>query len=334
VHTASISGILKILKLNCPHVLFDLSKTNSIRPMKFLYPVLFMLLFNTAITGYANNPDHCAASDGPILQILGSGGPIADDGRASTGYLILVDSGGGVFLRFGEAGARFEDRDHVAISHFHTDHSTDLVALLKSGYFSNRTADVSISGPTAGGSYPGTYQFLERLLDSDRGAYGYLDGYLDGSDGLVEIKASEVDTRLEKPSHVYTNPDGNIQITALGVPHGPVPALAYRIQIGQRSIVFSGDQNGSSDTFAEFARGADVLVMHMAVPEKISGAGRNLHAPPSIIGNIAAQSGAGTLVVSHFMARSLYSIEENLEMIRSRYNGVLLAANDLDCVKI
>ena len=73
-------------------------------------------------------------------------GPIADDARASTGYIVwidgrsrvLVDTGGGTFLRFGEAGASFVDLDFVGLSHFHTDHSADFPALLKSGNFSGR----------------------------------------------------------------------------------------------------------------------------------------------------------------------------------------------------
>ena len=78
----------------------------------------------------------------------------------------------------------------------------------------------------------------------------------------------------------------------------------------------------------------DVLVMHMPVPENIGEAGRNLHAPPSIIGNIATETGASTLVLSHFMARSLYKVEENLRVIRSRFTGSLVSANDLDCINL
>src|SRR5438128_9064037 len=48
------------------------------------------------------------------VQILGSGGPAIDRDRASTSYLlwigaqarILVDMGGGAFLRFGQAQAK------------------------------------------------------------------------------------------------------------------------------------------------------------------------------------------------------------------------------------
>lgn len=309
--------------------------------MKIHKSIVFALLCIVAVDGRADaGISTCPEAEGPALQVLGSGGPIADDGRASSGYLVwvdgrsrfLVDAGGGIFLRFGEAGARFADLEHISISHFHTDHSTDLVALLKSGYFSNRSSALSISGPMAGGDYPGTGDYLKRLLDQDNGAYAYLEGYLDGSDGLVELIPTEVNPGLTKATRVYTDPGTNIEILALGVPHGPVPALAYRIRIGQRSIVFSGDQNGSSDAFIDFARGTDVLVMHMPVPENAGGVARKLHAPPSVIGKIAAETGTGSLVLSHFMSRSLANMEENLDQIRSRYDGPLINAYDLDCV--
>jgi len=285
-------------------------------------------------------PD-CAVSDGITLQVLGSGGPIADDGRASTGYLLwingrarlMVDAGGGTFLRFGEAGARFEDLSLIAISHFHTDHSADLVALLKSGYFSARSDALPISGPAGGGPYPGLGEYLDRLLNPDTGAYAYLAGYLDGSAGLVKLESSIIDPKLQKGSRVFADPDSDLEVFAIGVPHGPVPALAYRVRIGQKTIVFSGDQNGSSEAFVEFARGADVLVMHMPVPEGISGVARRLHAPPSVIGDIAAATGAGKLVLSHFMARSLSNLQQNLEVIRSRYTGPMVSSKDLECVE-
>jgi ribonuclease BN (tRNA processing enzyme) len=307
---------------------------------------LLMVLGQTAVGGdmqsnLPSNHGQCEKSEGPTLQVLGSGGPIADDGRASTAYLIwiegksrfLIDAGGGAFLRFGEAGAHFEDLDLIAISHLHTDHSTDLVALLKSGYFSKRTDSLRFSGPSAGGDYPGINEYLKRLLGPDTGAYAYLGGYLDGSDGLIELIPVEVDPQAPKASLVYSNPGDDIEVFAMGVPHGPVPALAYRIRIGQKSIVFSGDQNGNSDAFIEFARGTDVLVMHMPVPENISGVGRKLHAPPSVIGNIAKMTKSSMLVLSHFMARSLDKLDENLAVIRSRYSGPVHIASDLDCVK-
>ena len=309
--------------------------------MKHLISILALLFLNfVSMDIGARVEAGCASSEGITLQILGSGGPIADDGRASTAYLVwiegrsrfMIDAGGGSFLRFGEAGARFEDLEHIAISHLHTDHSTDLVALLKSGYFSDRNRELSVSGPAGAGAYPGVTEYLARLLDPGIGAYAYLAGYLDGSDGLVMLKPIEVDPTLTGASRVYSDPVGDIEVFALGVPHGPVPALAYRIRVGQKNIVFAGDQNGSSDAFIGFTRGADVLLMHMPVPERIAGAGRNLHAPPSIIGKIAAKAEAKKLILSHFMARSLHNLEESLKEVRIQYTGSLVNAHDLQCI--
>ena len=112
--------------------------------MKYFALIIAAFLLNTTgADDESHSSTNCEGSSGVYLQILGSGGPIADDGRASSGYVVwidgqsrfLIDSGGGTFLRFGEAGARFKDLYHIAISHLHTDHSADLVALLKSGYF-------------------------------------------------------------------------------------------------------------------------------------------------------------------------------------------------------
>jgi ribonuclease BN (tRNA processing enzyme) len=72
------------------------------------------------------------------VQILGSGGPAINRERASSSYLLwiggqarmLVDMGGGAYLRFGQSGAKLSDLALVAISHLHPDHVSDLPALL------------------------------------------------------------------------------------------------------------------------------------------------------------------------------------------------------------
>ena len=290
---------------------------------------------------YAADSSQCPNS-GVILQVLGSGGPIADDGRASSGYLLwvdgesryLIDTGGGIFLRFAEAGGNFLELDLIGISHFHADHSADLPALLKSGYFARRQRELPISGPAGAAPFPGLGDYLNSMIHSESGAYGYLSRYLDGSGGLPKLNQIEVLRDAPKPSFILGDADSDESVEAMYVPHGIVPALAYRIQIGDKSVVFSSDQNGSDEQFIEFARNADVLVMHMPVPEDVTGAGRKLHAPPSVIGDIAAKAEVGTLVLSHFMARSLENLEKNVSIIRSRFTGPVLVASDLDCITV
>jgi ribonuclease BN (tRNA processing enzyme) len=278
----------------------------------------------------------CPPASGVAVQVLGSGGPIADDGRASSAYLIwldgfarvLVDAGAGAFLRFGEAGARFEDLDLVALSHFHTDHSADFPALLKSGYFSERGRPLPVSGPNGRGDFPGLEDWLGALVGTG-GAYAYLSGYQDGSGGLVRLDPITVPHEGAMATEILLNE--RVRVTALGVPHGIVPALAYRVESRGKTIVFASDQNGTGRGFTEFARDADLLVAHFAIPENAGEAAVRLHARPSVIAGMASEAEVKQLVLSHFMARSLRSLDQQMEIVRSGYGETLKVAADLAC---
>lgn len=276
-------------------------------------------------------------STGIAVQVLGSGGPIADDARASSGYLVwvdgrarvLIDIGGGVFLRFGESAARIEDLELIALTHLHTDHAADLPALVKSGYFSERTRALTISGPDAGPGFPGIGEWLGALFDAEHGAWRYLAGALDGSAGQFALQPKPVAAASHRPVMVLAS--GGLRVEALGVPHGPVPALAYRVTVDGQRLVFGGDQNGSDERFWKFARDADLLVMALAIPERADPVARQLHAPPSIIGAGAARARVRRLLLSHFMERSLYSLDANLADVRRGYAGPVAVAQDLAC---
>jgi len=281
-------------------------------------------------------PGTCVPAAGVALQVLGSGGPIADDGRASSAYLVwidgqarvMIDAGGGSFLRFGEAGARFEDLDFLGLSHLHTDHSAGLPALLKSGNFSDRGRPLPVAGPGGDGVFPGLDDFLASMLDRDTGAYAYLSGFLDGSGDTPMLMPREV---AAGDAALLWSGD-NLAVDGMQVPHGIVPTVAFRVRAGDTTIVFGSDQNGGDPAFAEFAKDASILVMHMVVPEDVSGVGRRLHAPPSVIGEVAGQANPNKLVLSHFMARSLKDLEANVALVRKGYAGNVIVADDMTCV--
>lgn len=286
----------------------------------------------------ATQADGACGADGRIvLQVLGSGGPIADDARASSGYLVwvngksrvLIDTGGGTFLRFGEAGAKFEDLDFIGLSHLHTDHSVDFPALIKSGNFSPRKRALPVAGPDENGPFPGLKSFLQSMF-GEGGAYAYLGAFLKGTDGKPMLVPREIKTG--EPAVAYVG--DRLRVDAMRVPHAIVPAVAFRVSIGDETLVFSSDQNGGNPAFVEFAKGATVLVMHMVVPEGVTGVGRRLHAPPSVIGDIAAGAAPDTLVLSHFMARSLANLDDNVALVRERFDGNVVLAEDLGCVAV
>src|ERR1700688_3415187 len=72
------------------------------------------------------------------VRVLGSGAPGCVKDRANTSYLlwignqakILVDAGGGAYVRFGQAQAKFSDLSVILVSHLHPDHSSDLPGVL------------------------------------------------------------------------------------------------------------------------------------------------------------------------------------------------------------
>ena len=290
-----------------------------------------------SVAACGEDTQSCNVEEGVTLQVLGSGGPIADDGRSSTGYVVwidgrsrvLIDAGGGTFLRFGEAGASFEELDFVGLSHLHTDHSADFPALVKSGNFSPRQRALPVAGPDGDGPFPGLERYLEAMFDRDSGAYAYLGSFLDGTANKPRLVPREVPVGEVTP--VFRSDDLNID--ALQVPHGIVPAVAFRVTSGDTSLVFASDQNGSDKAFVEFAAGATVLVMHMVIPEDAEGAARRLHAPPSLIGRIAADAAPKTLVLSHFMARSLRDLDGNVALVKKLYSGKVILAEDLACIK-
>lgn len=279
----------------------------------------------------------CPPESGVALQVLGSGGPVADDARAGSGYLlwrdgrarVLIDVGGGVFLRFGQSGARIEDLQLLALTHLHTDHAADLPALLKSGYFSARRRPLTLSAPAGNHLMPSLDIFLEALFDPGRGAFGYLSGFLDGSDGLFALEPVTVAADAAEPVQVWQQ--AGLTVRAVGVHHGPIPTLGYGIEVDGRRIAISGDQNLSTRHFAALARDADLLIMPMAIPEAAGEAAAGLHARPSAIGRFAAEVEARRLVLSHLMARSLRELDAQLERVRGHYPGPVTVAEDLAC---
>ena len=301
-----------------------------------------LIAASTMATACWASPSGCGTPGAVTVQVLGSGGPIADDKRASSAYLlwidgaarVLIDFGGGAFLRFGEAGGDFRELDFIGISHLHTDHSSDLPALLKSGYFSDRSRPLQVAGPEAGGPFPGLEEFLNGLLDSGKGAYRYLAGYLDGTDGMVRLLTTEISSKTAGISTLNGRFKQRFEVDALYVPHGIVPTISFRIRIGDRAIVFSSDQTGDDPKFIDFARNADLLIMHMAIPKSADSVARRLHATPEAIGRVAKESGVKKLLLSHFMARSLRNLKGNVAVVDAAYEGPILVAEDLMCIAI
>ena len=281
---------------------------------------------------------------GPVaVQILGSGGPAINKERASTSYLLwldgrarmLVDMGGGAFLRFGQSEAKLADLSLLVMSHYHPDHASDLPALMWLSTFT-RKEPLPFVGPSGNNVVPGTQEFLSRLFDEKTGAFQVLGTSLGGTPipgvgmpgigGGVKLEVTSADVTKTVPTTVFER-DG-MKVTALGIPHGNIPALAYRVETRGVSVVFSSDQNGTNPHFIDFARGANVLIMHLAIA---AGTTNPIHAAPSMVGKIAKEAGVGRLIVSHI---GQFNLDAAIAELKANYSGLLTVGADLQCTAI
>jgi ribonuclease BN (tRNA processing enzyme) len=280
-------------------------------------------------------------STGLAVQVLGSGGPEAQDKRASTSYLVwqdgkarvVLDAGGGSALRFGESGAQMSQVHVFLFSHFHVDHSSDFPALIFSSWFEDRNRPLPIYGPEGNEFTPSTTEFVHDLFSDPHGAWRYLSDLVEPGTASGGYKLQPHDVAAgSTPVLVLRNAD--MAVYAVKVIHGAFPALAWRVEMGGKRIVFSGDTNGEGDGLTQLAMNADLFVAHNAVPEGATGVERRLHMPPSVIGTIAANAHVQQLVLSHRMLRTLGKESETQAEIRRRYSGPILLANDLDCFPV
>lgn len=295
----------------------------------------------------AADPAQTARCTNPDLNlvVLGSGGPELNDRRASTGYLlregeqarVLIDFGSGSSLRFEQARAQIADLRGVLISHLHVDHINDLPALVKASFFSNRTHDLPILGPSGNDTIPDTPTYVQRLFGT-QGAYAYLSDFLDG-EARFALRPQAVDARVDASRRpAATRFDGRLDdfhISAIGVSHGLLPALAWRIEKDGCSVVISGDTSNHGRTLDVLAGNADLFVAHNAVPQDSTDAiALRLHMPPAEIGRIAGQNGVRHLLLAHLMQRTRLVQKATAAAIAPHYRGPVQFARDGDIYQV
>ena len=274
-----------------------------------------------------------AKCDSPVaLQILGSGGPFGA-GRASSGYIvwidgvsrIMVDAGGGTFAQFHKAGAQISDLRLIALSHFHPDHSSEIPSLLWP-----RASTVHIAGPSGNEGYPSVDRFVDGLFEAPDAVFRVLGQ-------RVTFSSTTVDVLAGQPVEIFS--DEQVRVRGIGVPHGDVPTVGYRVDVGDASVGFSSDQVGTNPAYTELVRDVDLLIVHFAASENPVGRTATLHARPSVWGQMASDAQAGGVVLSHVSQSSQEShsgsdLDGSVAHFRSHYDGPLMIAEDLMCIAI
>ena len=242
------------------------------------------------------------------VTILGSGTavPVAD--RFPSGVLvvigsqvIVVDMGPGVLRRLAQAGYGPDQITTVLITHFHTDHTADLAALL----FALRNPKLATRPPLT--------------ILGPHGLIGLIEG-LTAVWPWLRPKNYSLEVREIEPG---TYPLGSAELTAVSIEHTPV-SLAYRISDEHgTSVALSGDAD-VCEGLAEVARRADLFICEAAFPDQERTAG---HLTPSLAGAGDEDAQAEVLCLTHFYPECEgHDLRAQAE---STYSGEVVLAEDL-----
>jgi ribonuclease BN (tRNA processing enzyme) len=247
------------------------------------------------------------------VTILGSGTCVPSLERSSCAVLvtvgaatILLDSGAGTMRRLLEAGKTIFDLSHIIYSHFHPDHTGELVPMLfASKYPDSRRRQTHLSICAGEG--------LAEFMNGLKRVYGRWIELEPGVLDIIEVDVNGPDSLRFKDFTVKTMP----------VKHNP-ESIAIRISsTNGSSVVYSGDTD-VCESLVSLARNADLLICESAVPDdqKVDG-----HLTPSLAGDIASRAGVGQLVLTHFYPECEQA--DIIQECRKTFSGPLLLAYDL-----
>lgn len=294
------------------------------------------------------------------VMVLGSGGPVATSvGRASAGYMIftdgkprvLMDLGGGTYKSLAQSGVNIHAMEFILLSHLHADHTGDLTSVIKTIYFHNnragtsRTNPIHIYGPRKNGApfpgttipqYPSTTTYAHDHYAMPSGSERYLNIFATAiSQGaskfsymVHDLNSSVAGANVET---VLSTNDGLV-VKAIAVDHGPVPAVAFRIEYKGHSVVYSGDTGSRGPNMVSISQDADLLIYDTAImaDEPANPVFHVLHTEPARIGEVALAANVKKLLLSHITPVTDPRIKEVKSIIRQvGYTGKLKVAKDL-----
>jgi ribonuclease BN (tRNA processing enzyme) len=296
-----------------------------------------------------------AQAPGTVIITLGTrGGPLPTKDRAQSSNLLvvngtpyLIDAGDGVTRRIVQAGYDFRKVGKIFITHPHSDHTNGLATLLASEWEYQRRDPIDVYG---GG--------VEALV---KGAIDYLtpNAEIRWAEGKRTPMSDIFHGHDVAPGVVFQ--DANIKVTAAenthfnfppgSPPYGKYRSYSYRFETPTRVVVFTGD-TGPSDALTDLARGADVLVTEIGLPDDVIGMFKRTgfwqtktaaeqeafvrhmeeeHVTPEVVGKMAAKAGVKMVVLTHLSPTvdPEDSYQRYLDAAKTFFPGRIVLAKDL-----
>jgi len=252
------------------------------------------------------------------VTILGSGTCVPSLKRSACAVLmeidtnkLLFDSGPGSMHRLLNAGVEIFDIDVIFYSHFHPDHTGELVPLIFATKYPSSDRRKKPLTIVAG---KGFNNFFNGLKD----VYG---DWLELPEGLlqvIELSNTGPDQQSFECFDVQTRPMKHQE-----------ESIGYRVtDVHGKSMVYSGDTD-VNDNLVSLAKNTDLLICESAMPDDMKVPG---HLTPSLAGDMATRARVKNLVLTH-----LYPECDQADLVaqcRQTYQGPLQIAEDLMHIEV
>ncbi len=278
------------------------------------------------------------------VTITGTGTPETRPERAGAGVLVRsgdvalqFDAGRGTVMRLAGARQKLTELDALFITHHHSDHIVGVPDLIMTRWLDDiqrlGQPDLPVYAPDGEAA-----NIVERMLDIWQNEITMRQLH------THRPNRPKMDVRKFSPAKaepVLVARFGKVTVAAIAVEHDPVvPAVAYRIDTPDGSVVISGD-TAVCRQIGDLSRGVDVLV-HEAIraegladvvsdPEALLA----YHSECSQIGSMAQQAGVKQLVLTHLVPapdtpEEMAAFE--MDVRSGGYRGDLVVADDLTTV--
>ncbi len=270
------------------------------------------------------------------VTLLGTGSPQPRMDRFGPSILVeagdkklLFDCGRGAAQRIEQLKIPFSDINALFLTHLHSDHTVGIPDLWLTGWTRGRKTALQVWGPA------GTKAMMTHLAE----AYQF-DIQIRQADDKLPSQAVAVAANDIEQGVVYDR-DG-IKVTAFLVDHGVVkPAMGYRIDFAERSVVLSGDTR-YSENLIRFSQKVDVLIHEVIDADKFRA--DNPSIPPervqSIVAHHTTAETAGTVFTQVKPRLAVYSdivpadSSDLIALTRKTYAGPLEVGEDLMSITI
>lgn len=292
--------------------------------------------------------------DGRLHVVLvGTGGPLPNEERISATSIavlageefILVDVGPGVVRNMGLQGLPLGNVTAVFLTHFHSDHISDLGELAFMSWAQRRSRQkLMVFGPEGVEQVVNGYNIAYGLDSNYRVAHHGEEVMPPSAAGIVANTLSIPDPKVAVP---FYNRNGLTASVFLADHHPVEPAVGYRFEYRGKIVVITGDTKKNA-ALASHAKAADLFIseaLDVKLVETMSRVAAEINQPrlatqlhdiqdyhitPVQAAEVAKEAGARKLVFVHIVPPLLNFVAEHsfLAGVDDVYDGDIILGED------